>query len=346
MGNIYLVYGDEPQLMEQKKEEILFQYKECPLVSYTEESSVNAISEALMEDSLFNEKKLILLIDIPIIKKGKKAEVSDSDGESTARVKKEKKEADARFGSWQQVYDILLSYSKDNPVLILWHSSIDKRIKSNMDLLKKTEAFGFTKLTPQEVHDWIRQYIVEQGYNMEQTAALYLSDLLELWQDVPVGFLKTEFDRLFLLLGDERAITADFLVNNMGDFGAKNIFLFKEALFQKKADMLMELLPFVLQPKEQDRAMAYIEKQLRLQFMVTECRLAGMTENDIYDFLNENGFKTKSYPIKLAYKEGKNISPESLAFLLRGMYDLTHKARLGEGDMERFKDLCLRYCKR
>ena len=48
---------------------------------------------------------------------------------------------------------------------------------------------------------------------------------------------------------------------------------------------LLELFPFMFSYKEIDRAMGYIEGQLRLQLLVSECRAAGMTAKQVENFL-------------------------------------------------------------
>ena len=44
---------------------------------------------------------------------------------------------------------------------------------------------------------WIRQYCTSNGFKMTPDAQEYVAHLIDLWQDVPVSFMKTEFDRYF-----------------------------------------------------------------------------------------------------------------------------------------------------
>ena len=48
---------------------------------------------------------------------------------------------------------------------------------------------------------------------------------------------------------------------------------------------LLELFPFMFGYKELDRAMSYIEGQLRLQLLVSECRQAGMSVQAIQTYV-------------------------------------------------------------
>ena len=319
---ILLLYGDESQLIDEKKREFLTKYKDMAVQSLNDEVEPGRICEKLSEDSLFGEPTLYCLINPPIF------------------VKPNKKASD----DWQLIYDLLLRYDGANPILIIYHDTIDKRTKHNSEFLKKIDNVACMRLKGPEMIQWLESYAKQNGFMITADGIEYLRHLLELWQDVPVSFLRTEFDRYFLLLPPKGKITQDFLIHNGSDYGAKNIFLFKEALLQKDLATLLALFPYMLQNKESERAMSYIEGQLRLQLMVSECKGSGLTEREVQDLFKKNESSTKSYPITLAYRQ-RGVSVRALAKLLRGLYEVMRNSRRGEGDLSYFKDLCLAYCK-
>ena len=190
----------------------------------------------------------------------------------------------------------------------------------------------------------MRKYCQENDYQLTLQAQDYISQLLEIWVDVPVTFMRTELDRFFLLLGDNKEIDKPFLEANISDFGSKNIFTFKDALLQRDVHTLLDLFPFIFSYKEVDRAMSYIEGQLRLQLMVSECRAVGMTLRQTQDLFKQEGSKTKAYPIKLAYEAAPRIPRKALRSLLIGMYHVVATSRMGQGDISTFRDLVLSYC--
>ncbi|WP_298704291.1 DNA polymerase III subunit delta [uncultured Veillonella sp.] len=319
---VELVYGDESQLIEEKKIAFLKKYKTMPAQMLNDELGPSAISEVLSADSLFAKPAVYCVINPQIFAKtGKK--VSEE---------------------WQRVYDILMHYNGENPVLIIYHDSVDKRLKGNSQFLKAIPSTECARLKGDALLHWIVQYCKSKGYTLSPDGMEYMRHLLELWQDVPVAFMRTEFDRYFLLLPPKSTISRDFLLEHGSDFSAKNIFLFKEALFNRKVDTLMALFPYMLQYKEVDRAMSYIEGQLRLQLMVNECASQGMTERQVQEYFKNNGSTVKAYPIKLAYGQARRVSTRGIAKLLRGLYEIMRQSRRGEGDLSYFKDLCLSYC--
>lgn len=321
MASIHLLYGTEDQLMEERKLSILSQYKDMGVVNLTDDTNPSRIMEQLSEDSLFGDRKLFCLINPAIVKKSGK-----------------------NNDAWQGLRSFLLTYQGENPILIIYHDAIDKRLKENKELLATIPNEEFKRLEGGELVQWMRKYCQENGYQLTVQAQDYISQMLEIWVDVPVAFMRTELDRFFLLLGDRKDIDKPFLEANISDFGSKNIFTFKDALLQRDVHTLLNLFPFIFSYKEVDRAMSYIEGQLRLQLMVSECRAAGMTLTQTQDLFKQEGSKTKAYPIKLAYEAAPRIPRKALRSLLIGMYHVVASSRMGQGDISTFRDLVLSYC--
>lgn len=321
MASIQLLYGTEDQLMEEHKLSILSQYRDMEVVNLTDDNNPSRIMEQLSEDSLFGDSKLFCLINPGIVKKTGK-----------------------NNDAWQGLRSFILNYQGENPVLIIYHDAIDKRLKENKELLATIPNEEFNRLEGGQLVQWMRKYCQENGYQLTLQAQDYISQLLEIWVDVPVTFMRTELDRFFLLLGDNKEIDKPFLEANISDFGSKNIFTFKDALLQRDVHTLLDLFPFIFSYKEVDRAMSYIEGQLRLQLMVSECRAAGMTLRQTQDLFKQEGSKTKAYPIKLAYEAAPRIPRKALRSLLIGMYHVVATSRMGQGDISTFRDLVLSYC--
>lgn len=321
MASIHLLYGTEDQLMEERKLSILSQYRDMGVVNLTDDNNPSRIMEQLSEDSLFGDSKVFCLINPGIVKKTGK-----------------------NNDAWQGLRSFLLNYQAENPVLIIYHDAIDNRLKENKELLATIPNEEFKRLEGGQLVQWMRKYCQENGYQLTLQAQDYISQLLEIWVDVPVTFMRTELDRFFLLLGDKKEIDKPFLEANISDFGSKNIFTFKDALLQRDVHTLLDLFPFIFSYKEVDRAMSYIEGQLRLQLMVSECRAAGMTLRQTQDLFKQEGSKTKAYPIKLAYEAAPRIPRKALRSLLIGMYHVVATSRMGQGDISTFRDLVLSYC--
>lgn len=321
MAQIKLIYGDEPQLIEEEKRKFLSDYSNLPIMVLDDEAGPQKISEMLSEDSLFGDKKIFCLVNIPIIRKsGKNNDI------------------------WMPLYELLQEYTGDNPILLIYHDTIDRRITQNKELLEHIPNIQCKRLEGADLVIWIRQYCSLNGFKLTPDAQEYIAHLIELWQHVPVSFMRTEFDRYFLQITGEKVITKEFLEEHGSDYGAKNIFTFKEALLKRDIHTLLGLFPFMFAYKELDRALSYIEGQLRLQLLVSECCQAGMSVQTIQNLCKERNSSFKPYPIKLAYEASSQISIKALRALLKGLYEIILDSRSSKGDIWRFRDLCITYC--
>ena len=214
---ILLLYGDESQLIDEKKRVILTKYKDLAVQSLNDEVGPGRICEKLSEDSLFGEPTLYCLINPPIF------------------VKPNKKVSD----EWQQLYNLLITYEGANPVLILYHDTIDKRTKHNSEFLKKITNVACMRLKKEEIVQWLQSYCKQNGFTITMDGLEYMKHLLELWQDVPVSFLRTEFDRYFLLLPPKGKINAGFFNFIMVVImEQKIIFLFQRGITAKRMQLL------------------------------------------------------------------------------------------------------------
>lgn len=328
MDNIYVLHGEEGQLIEQKKNEILKKYAGYDVVMYSNETPYDNLMAALQEESLFMESRIFVIHDLPILRK-------TNDNNSSKEL-----------GIWQSLYDILLNYNKENPVILIYNGSLDQRLKINKIFLEKAQTFLFKKLSKEDLIQWSERYCRFNKHPFSQDGRQYFYELMDLWTDVPVHFLKTEFDRLFLFLRKDEQITRNLLATEGSDFGSKNIFKFMDAFYDKDISLMLELMPFVMQKKEFDRFFAYVENQLRLQIMVYECGNEGMNHTEIHRYLQENGMKVKAYPVKLAYQRNKFLRIKELKTFLLDMYDIAIDRRSGIIDDSAFSRVCMKYCKR
>lgn len=133
MAHIQLIYGDEPQLIEEEKRKFLSAYPDLPVTVLDDEAGPQKISEKLCEDSLFGDQKVFCLVNLPIIRKSGK----NSD-------------------AWVPLYELIMEYNGDNPIVLIYHDMIDKRIKQNKELLNKIPNLECKRL---EGADLVMSYV-------------------------------------------------------------------------------------------------------------------------------------------------------------------------------------------
>lgn len=325
MKSIYVIHGDELPLMEAKKAEIISLFKNYTIETYDDEATEEAIVAALTEESLFGEDKIIIINNNFLF--------------SVASNKKEKKQAQS-----VKLLEIIQNYTGSYPIIIFVRGLIDKRLKANKDFLKNVDEYAFPRLEKEDLIRWTEQYCKQNGHPLTAEARRYFYGLMDLWVDVPVYFLKTEFDRLFLFLEDKAMITAELLAKEGSDYASKNIFKFTDALYRKDIKTMHELLPFLCNNKEVDRFVAYLASQLQLQLIAMEGVKQGLNPKVLGDELTAKGMKIKSYPLKLAFERTARLSFDKISELLYGLYEFSLKRRKGELDLHAIERLCINYC--
>ena len=149
MAHIQLIYGDEPQLIEEEKRKFLSAYPDLPVTVLDDEAGPQKISEKLCEDSLFGDQKVFCLVNLPIIRKSGK----NSD-------------------AWVPLYELIMEYNGNNPILLIYHDMIDKRIKQNKEILDKIPNHQCKRLEGADLVMWIRQSCTSNGFKMKEDTIL------------------------------------------------------------------------------------------------------------------------------------------------------------------------------
>ena len=100
--------------IEEEKQKFFLSHKNIDVCVLHDEVGPSKISEQLMEDSLFGDAKVFCLINLPILKKAGQKESQE----------------------WDALAELLMNYTGDNPVLIIYHDMVDKRLKQNKKILE------------------------------------------------------------------------------------------------------------------------------------------------------------------------------------------------------------------
>ncbi len=334
MNNIFVLHGAEKQLVEDKKNEIIKKFPTYDLIEFSSENEIQKIQEALQEDSLFGNRSIVVLNNIPLLK-----QVSQK-----GAVKKRQEKG---ITEWDSLYDLLFTYNGENPVILKFDNLLDKKSKKNKDFLQVAQEFTFTALTNTDMVRWTQSYARTLGVSFSPDGLHFFQQLLDTWDNVSLTFIKTEMDRFYLLLPKKGQITAAFLSLAGSDYGSKKIFSFTDSLYNRDYEGLMSLLPFFLSSKRIDSFLAYLEGEISLQLMVAECKMLGMNEKQTGETVNTKGNKViHPYRIKTAFKRCHTIKVVELEKFLHGMYRLIIDTRRGNMQGHTLEKLCMDFCKK
>jgi DNA polymerase-3 subunit delta len=127
------------------------------------------------------------------------------------------------------------------------HKKYDKR-KSLSGLVAKVGVyFESARLYQDKIPAWITDYAKSNGYNINQKAAILLSDFL----GTDLSKVANELNKLFILLPSGSAITEEIIEKNIGISKDYNFFEFQEALASRNVEKANRIVNyFNSNPKE------------------------------------------------------------------------------------------------
>lgn len=286
---IYLLYGSNNYLINQKVEEINKNIDKMSINNYNLEDTLleNIIEDASMND-LFNPNKTIIVNNAYIF---------------NATINKKQKE---------QNIDILFNYlSNPNPnttiIFITNNQKLDERKKIIKLLKDKYKVIEFNKDT--NVKDQVK--LLLKDYNITP-------NLIDLFID-RVGndlyILENEIEKL-KLYKDNNTITIEDITNLTNKNINTDIFNLIEHIINKDSKNAYIEYQEIVKVEEPIKIIIMLANQFRIIYQAKELYKKGYTENDISSYIGIH-----PYRIKLALSKSRNYDSE---LILNYLYELAN----------------------
>lgn len=286
---IYLLYGSNNYLINQKVEEINKNIDKMSINNYSLEDTLleNIIEDASMND-LFNLNKTIIVNNAYIF---------------NATTNKKQKE---------QNIDILFNYlSNPNPnttiIFITNNQKLDERKKITKLLKDKYKVIEFNKDT--NVKDQVK--LLLKDYNITP-------NLIDLFID-RVGndlyILENEIEKL-KLYKDNNTITIEDITNLTNKNINTDIFNLIEHIINKDSKNAYIEYQEIVKVEEPIKIIIMLANQFRIIYQAKELYKKGYTENDISSYIGIH-----PYRIKLALSKSRNYDSE---LILNYLYELAN----------------------
>ncbi|MDJ0646522.1 MAG: DNA polymerase III subunit delta [Flavobacteriaceae bacterium] len=205
---IYFLMGDEPYYIDK-----IAEYIETHVLS-EEEKGFNQVvlygRDVSIEDIVSNAKRFPMMAERQVV------------------IVKEAQEL-------SRTIENLVAYA-ENPqpstvlVICYKYKTLDKRKKLSKIVAKNGVLFESKKLYENQVGDWIRRVLSGKNYRVEPKAALMLVEFL----GTDLAKINNELEKLMLVLGDEKLITARHIEENIGISKDYNNFELRKAVGEKQ----------------------------------------------------------------------------------------------------------------
>ena len=284
MDNLFLIYGNENYLINEKIKEIINEINSNNIVKYNMET--DSIDDALLDVqtvSMFDEKKIVICDNCKFL---------------TREVKK----------SVEQNTDNLLKYI-DNPfndvylLLIVRNEKLDSVKKIVKKLQKSCKVITLNKIENYNLNNYISSYISDKGYKISNKSITLLIEkcLFDL------NNIMNEIDKLIVYKGKDKNITYEDIELVITSNLENNIFKLTNMIMEKNTNNIIKVYKDLVRNNEDPiKILITISNQFRLVLQVKLMVKNGFTDNEIISILKEHPYRIKlSKQVAISEKELK-----------------------------------------
>lgn len=303
---IFVIYGEESFLMEQKLQALKKEYN-CSeemmnLSTYRgDEDSIEAVYEDLITPPFFTDKKMIVLKNLYFL--------------TTKKVKKDNNEI--------EYFEKCLNNDSDEIIFIIYHvgKDFDERKKIVKRLRKEARFFEIDKVNHYKLSDSTRQAVKRRNATIDDDALeLLLSRLGDSLSNVAL-----EVEKLCLYSKHITFEVVDKLVSKPLD---ENVFALTSAILQKDRQKMFSIYKdLMILNEEPIKLIVLIAGQMRLIYQVKLLDRKGYNDKEIGKILGVN-----PYRLKYIRQEGRDFDLKELLECLDALSKLDVEIKTGKMD--------------
>lgn len=303
---IYVLLGTDEYIIEEFKEEVhnwllAKENQSFNSVKIYEDSegAFEALKEALLTRSMFQEKRLVTFYCQQLLK-GKNEKIENF------------------------LLDNLDKWPEDIHLLIIAGENFDRRYKVFKELDKKALVLQTQPLRGRQLEKWIEEKVFARGKKIQREAVSYL----EYAFTDQLHALENELEKIVLFIGERETITQTDLQACLSSdqiLADDAIFKWTDLISQKKIGQALELLYELLKNNNNEYFLnIMLIRQIRLMALVWELKKKGYKPGDAAKKIGQHPFPIqKLYPLvdRLRYEELLELWQGLLSISTRVMED-------------------------
>ncbi|OFO39850.1 DNA polymerase III subunit delta [Staphylococcus hominis] len=291
-NNIMAIYGEVPELVEKKSNEIVESYlnekkDDFNYVKYNlYDTSFNQIIEEALTMPFISEKKAIVVKNAFIFT-----------GEKVSK--------DIQLNN-EQVNEFLEKYDGENFIIFeVYQNKLDERKKITKTLKKTSKLAKVEQMSEQEIKKWIKNKLHENFKDIKQDAL----DLFIELTGINFNIVSQELEKIILFLGDRTTINKKDVEEIINRSLEQNVFLLTEYIQKREKYKAIQLIKDLIVMKEEPiKLLALITSNYRLYYQCKILSRKGYSGQQIAKTINVH-----PYRVKLALNQVKHYQ---LAHLL------------------------------
>ncbi|MDU7695563.1 MAG: DNA polymerase III subunit delta [Staphylococcus sp.] len=317
-NNIMAIYGEVPELVEKKSNEIVESYlnekkDDFNYVKYNlYDTSCNQIIEEALTMPFISEKKAIVVKNAFIFT-----------GEKVSKDIQPNNE---------QVNEFLEKYDGENFIIFeVYQNKLDERKKITKTLKKTSKLAKVEQMSEQEIKNWIKNKLHENFKDIKQDAL----DLFIELTGINFNIVSQELEKIILFLGERTTINKKDVEEIINRSLEQNVFLLTEYIQKGEKYKAIQLIKDLIVMKEEPiKLLALITSNYRLYYQCKILSRKGYSGQQIAKTINVH-----PYRVKLALNQVKHYQLTHLLNIIDQCAETDYKLKSSYMDKQLILEL-------
>ncbi|MBK1405756.1 MULTISPECIES: DNA polymerase III subunit delta [Staphylococcus] len=317
-NNIMAIYGEVPELVEKKSNEIVESYlnekkDDFNYVKYNlYDTSFNQIIEEALTMPFISEKKAIVVKNAFIFT-----------GEKVSKDIQPNNE---------QVNEFLEKYDGENFIIFeVYQNKLDERKKITKTLKKTSKLAKVEQMSEQEIKNWIKNKLYENFKDIKQDAL----DLFIELTGINFNIVSQELEKIILFLGERTTINKKDVEEIINRSLEQNVFLLTEYIQKGEKYKAIQLIKDLIVMKEEPiKLLALITSNYRLYYQCKILSRKGYSGQQIAKTINVH-----PYRVKLALNQVKHYQLTHLLNIIDQCAETDYKLKSSYMDKQLILEL-------
>ncbi|MCU5746404.1 DNA polymerase III subunit delta [Staphylococcus sp. SQ8-PEA] len=275
--NIYAIYGEVPELIEKKCDDLIAQYLNEPKNEFNfirfnlYETDLNQIIEETLTMPFLSDKKVVLVQNAFVFTGERPPKDAQVDNEALIKFLE------------QYESETLLIFEVQN-------AKLDERKKVVKTLKKFANLKKVEQMSEEDMKQWIKRTLNEDYKDIKEDA---LNLLIEL-TGINFNIIKRELEKLKLFLGDRTTINKIDVQEIVNRSLEQNVFLLTDLIQKGKKREAINLVRDLIALKEEPiKLLALITSNYRLYYQSKILNNKGYSSNQIAKTVNAHPYRVK-----------------------------------------------------
>ncbi|WP_105992657.1 DNA polymerase III subunit delta [Staphylococcus simulans] len=317
-NNIITIYGEVPELIDKKTNELTQQYLQTDKDDFNfasfnlNETEISVCIEEAMTLPFFSDEKAVVI---------KNAYVFTG----------EKGSKDVTH-NLEQLQEFIEKF--DGPSLVIfevYNQKLDERKKLVKALKKHSKLIKIEQMSEEELKNWIKTSLNEQYKDIKQDALNLFINLT----GINFNLVKQELDKIILYLGDRPTITKQDVETIVNRSLEQNVFLLTDYIQQGKKPEAVNLVNDLITMKEEPiKLLALIASNFRLYYQCKILAKKGYSQQQIAKTVSVHPFR-----VKLALRASRQYDLRHLMQIMNACAETDYKLKSSYMDKQLILEL-------